>query len=142
MNTSSDSSGSTSTLPPGVRYARWAGHALGIFLIFMALKDLCSGSSIGTFEHFKNAYFILYGLLLNLPYDSIGEAYWKIAYGIVSMLSALFVFLMIAVVMFAYMAAAEQGERLGVPGFEGSLIFIALMQVPVILFQRRPDLID
>ena len=30
---------------------------------------------------------------------------------------------MVAVVIFAYMAAAERGERLGVPGFEGSLIF-------------------
>jgi hypothetical protein len=49
---------------------------------------------------------------------------------------------MIASVMFGYMAAADQGERLGVPGFEGTLIFVALMQVPAILFQRRPDLLD
>jgi hypothetical protein len=49
---------------------------------------------------------------------------------------------MIASVMFGYMAAAERGERLGVPGFEGTLIFFALMQVPTVLFQRRPDLID
>jgi hypothetical protein len=49
---------------------------------------------------------------------------------------------MIAVVMFAYMAAADQGERLGVPGFEGTLIFLSLMQVPVVLFQRKPELLD
>ena len=44
--------------------------------------------------------------------------------------------------LFNYMAAADQGERLGVPGFEGTLIFLALLQVPAVLFQRKPDLID
>lgn len=49
---------------------------------------------------------------------------------------------MVAVVMFAYMAAAGRGERLGVPGFERTLVFLALLQVPVVLFQRKPDLLD
>ena len=35
-----------------------------------------------------------------------------------------------------------RGERLGVPGFEGTLIFLALLQVPVVLFQRKPDMLD
>jgi len=49
---------------------------------------------------------------------------------------------MVVSVMFNYMAAADQGERLGVPGFEGTLIFLSLLQVPAVLFQRKPDLID
>ncbi|MGK0309380.1 MAG: hypothetical protein ACJAYS_000196 [Lentimonas sp.] len=53
-----------------------------------------------------------------------------------------FVFLMIVSVIFDYMAAEANGERLGVPGFEGTLIFLALLQVPAVLFQRRPDLLD
>ena len=53
-----------------------------------------------------------------------------------------FVFLMIVVVMFSYIAAAERGERLGVPGFEGTLIFLCLLQAPTILFRIHPDLLD
>ena len=49
---------------------------------------------------------------------------------------------MVVAVMFAYMEHAERGEKLGVPGLEGSLIFIALLQPPLVLFQRKPDLLD
>ena len=49
---------------------------------------------------------------------------------------------MVAVVIFDYIAAADRGERLGVPGLEGTLIFLALLQVPVVLFQHKPDLLD
>ena len=57
-------------------------------------------------------------------------------------LSIGFVFLMIVVVMFSYIASAERGERLGVPGFEGTLIFLCLLQAPTILFRKNPDLLD
>jgi hypothetical protein len=128
-------------IPDGVRYARWAGRALGIFLIALSLKNLLSGLE-GSFAGFQTAYFIVYGLVLNAPFTRISESRWKFAYGALVLLSGLFVFIMIASVMFAYMAAADRGERLGVPGFEGSLIFLALMQVPAVLFQRKPDLLD
>ena len=49
---------------------------------------------------------------------------------------------MIISVMFDYMASAERGERLGVPGLEGTLIFLSLLQPPVILFRQNPDLLD
>ena len=49
---------------------------------------------------------------------------------------------MVVVVIFAYMASDARGERLGVPGFEGTLIFLALLQVPIVLFQRKPDMLD
>ena len=49
---------------------------------------------------------------------------------------------MVVVVMFAYIESAERGERLGVPGFQGTLIFLALMQIPSILFRKNPDLLD
>jgi hypothetical protein len=126
---------------PGLSYARGAGRLLGIFLIVLALKGFFSGGE-GAFEGFKSIYFLIYGILLNLPYQRIPERNWKPIYGVLVITSAAFVFVMIASVMFAYMAAAEIGERLGVPGFEGSLIFLALMQVPVVLFQRKPDLLD
>jgi hypothetical protein len=96
----------------------------------------------GIFDGIKVSYFIFYGIILNLPFQSMSEARWKWMYGLLLICSIAFVFLMVVSVMFNYMAAADQGERLGVPGFEGTLIFLSLLQVPAVLFQRKPDLID
>lgn len=128
-------------IPDGVRYARWAGRALGFLLIGLALKNILTGT-LTTFLVIQSVYFILYGAFLNLPFAKVSDKHWKLTYILMLLISALFVFLMIATVMFAYMAAADRGERLGVPGFEGTLIFLALMQVPAVLFERKPDLLD
>jgi hypothetical protein len=124
----------------GLRYARIAGHIMSVLLLALGVAALVKGQ--GSFETFKGAYFVLYGIVLSLPYGRLSDAAWKPCYVFLTILSAAFVFVMVAVVMFAYMAAAERGERLGVPGFEGTLIFLALLQVPVVLFQRKPDLLD
>ena len=128
-------------VPDGVRYARVAGRLLGILLIGIGLFSSLRGWQ-GVFEPFKALYFIAYGVLLNLPYRRIAETRWKALFTLLALGSAAFVFVMVVAVMFDYMAAAERGERLGVPGFEGTLIFLALLQVPAVLFQRKPELLD
>ena len=132
---------SNPAIPDGVRYARLAGKLLGLLLICMGILSLAdkTGSS---FAIFKVVYFIVYGSLLNLPFRRIAEQQWKWSYGLLVVSSIAFVFIMVVAVIFDYMAADVRGERLGVPGFEGTLIFFALLQVPVVLFQRRPDLLD
>ena len=124
----------------GLRYARWAGQALGFVLILMGLFAVLGQK--GVFELFKGSYFIVYGSILLVPFTRFAEKLWKPSFVVLAILSAFFVFVMVAHVMFAYMAAAEIGEKLGVPGLEGTLIFVALMQVPVVLFHRKPDLLD
>jgi len=126
---------------PGLRYARWGGHALGLYLLLAAGWILGSAPK-GSFPPFQAAYFVLYGTLITLRLDALAPKFWKPAFVLICVLSAGFVFVMIVDVMFAYMAAAERGERLGVPGLEGTMVFLALLQPPVILFQRRPDLLD
>ncbi|MEM1222799.1 MAG: hypothetical protein AAGH40_08550 [Verrucomicrobiota bacterium] len=125
----------------GLIAARWAGRFLGLILIIWAVS-IFAKSNASAFESFKAIYITLYGMLLIAPFQKLKDSIWKVSYGALVILSAGFVFLMIAAVMFAYMAAAERGERLGVPGREGTMIFVALMQVPVVLFQRKPDLMD
>lgn len=124
----------------GVRYARIAGRMMALLLLVLGVASILKGG--GGFELFKGTYFVVYGVVLLLPFNRMPEASWRWSYGLLVGLSVCFVFVMIAVVMFAYMAAADRGERLGVPGFEGTLIFFSLMQVPVVLFQRKPDLLD
>jgi hypothetical protein len=121
-------------------YARIGGHVLSVLLLALGITALIQGQ--GSFDIFKGLYFVVYALVLSLPYGRVSYAAWKPCYILLVLLSAAFVFVMVAVVMFAYMAAAERGEKLGVPGFEGTLIFLALLQVPVVLFQRKPELLD
>ena len=129
------------TTPDGVRYARLAGRALGILLICMGIISF-AGKMGSSFVVFKAVYFVAYGSLLNLPFNRVASQHWKWVYGLLTVSSVAFVFLMVVSVIFDYMAADARGERLGVPGFEGTLIFFALLQVPVVLFQRNPDLLD
>ena len=124
----------------GLRYARIAGYVLALLLLILGLSALFKGA--GAFEIFKGVYFIAYGIVISLPFARLTDKFWRLGFGLLVGLSALFVFVMVVVVIFAYMASDARGERLGVPGFEGTLIFLALLQVPVVLFQRKPDMLD
>ena len=124
----------------GLRYGRIAGHVLALLLLILGLSALFK--EVGVFETFKGIYFIAYGIVLSLPFARLSDKSWRWGFGLLVGLSALFVFVMVVVVIFAYMASDARGERLGVPGFEGTLIFLALLQVPVVLFQRKPDMLD
>jgi hypothetical protein len=124
----------------GLRYGRIAGHVLTLLLLTLGLSALIKGS--GIFEAFKGVYFITYSIVISLPFTRLSDKSWRWGFGLLVGLSALFVFVMVVVVIFAYMASDARGERLGVPGFEGTLIFLALLQVPVVLFQRKPDMLD
>lgn len=135
-----DTDSARTTSERGLRYARLGGSVLTVLLWALGVTALVRGT--GSFELFKGAFFIVYGTVISLPFQRMPDVAWRASYGLLVGLSALFVFVMVAVVMFAYMAAAERGERLGVPGFEGTLIFLALLQVPVVLFRRKPDLLD
>jgi len=141
MSRPSDSTHTRAGTHQGLIYARWSGHILGSLLIVLGVLSTVSGFN-GFFGGFKSAFFILYGIVLNLPYNRMPEDFWKFAYGVLVLLSVSFTFIMITAVMFDYMAAAERGERPGIPGLEGTLIFLALLQVPVVLFQHKPDLLE
>jgi len=124
----------------GLRYARIAGYVMSVMLLALGVTALIKGP-VG-FETFKGSYFVAYALVMSLPFARMSDKLWRAFYILLVAFSAMFVFVMVAVVLFAYMAADARGERLGVPGFEGTLIFMALLQVPVVLFQRKPDLLD
>ena len=124
----------------GLRYGRIVGYVLASLLLILGLSALFKGA--GVFETFKGFYFIAYAIVLSLPFARLSDKSWRWGFGLLVGLSALFVFVMVVVVIFAYMASDARGERLGVPGFEGTLIFLALLQVPVVLFKRKPDMLD
>jgi len=136
--------GGRGEVPKGLLYARWAGLVTGlVLLVYGPLTMRSAGGEIGYFAAFRTVFFILYGLLLLFPVEKIkSERGWRAGLVTLTVFSVAFVFIMIVTVMFDYMEAAEQGERLGVPGKEGTLIFLCLLQVPVAIFLRKPDLLD
>lgn len=128
----------------GLILARRFGLLLGLFFLGYGPYTVWeAGSAAGLPHYLKAAYIAAFGALLLLPMDRAGSErlFWA---GFVTLALAAtgFVFLMIVSVMFDYMAAAERDERLGVPGFEGTLVFFSLMQVPVMLFLRKPEMLD
>lgn len=125
----------------GIRLARLGGRIFGGLLLAGGLLALLRGTS-GGFDSFRAAYGILYGVMLFLPFTRLKPKTWKTAFAGVCLLSAGHVFVLVVAVMYEYMALAELGERLGVPGLEGSLVFLSLMQPPSLLFERYPDLFD
>ncbi len=125
----------------GLLYARWTGRILGLVLLVWGTLSL-TGENLQLFDTVKAVYFVIFGAVINLPFQRLPKAPWKWAFILLSILSAGFTFLMVVSVMFDYMELAEQGQKLGVPGLEGTLLFLALMQPPVVLFRRKPDLFD
>lgn len=136
----------SSVVPPrpalGLALARLSGVVLGIFFLVQGPWLLWT-SGDAAFTWIRGGFLTVYGVVLLLPLTRVGDQRrWIQGYVILIAMTVLFVFLMIATVMFGYMEAAERGERLGVPGREGTMIFIALLQVPVALFLRKPDLME
>lgn len=129
----------------GIRYARAAGIAVGFFMIiwlpFNALRwggEAPSGLLLGEF--------ILFGLvaiLLLLPWKRLEPTrWWKPLLGLFFFAVAAFAFTMVIDLIFQYILAADQGKKPAPPAFQSLLIFLILMQPPVLIFLRKPELLD
>ncbi len=83
----------------------------------------------------------VYCLWMLFPWAKVESAkVWKIGMIGFTLLSFFFVFLLIGNVMIDAIAASREGVKLGVPGFEGTLMFFSLAQVPAMLFRRHPEM--
>ena len=140
-STESETISRAQTIQKSLCYARLAGRILGTGLILWSIF-LLSNVHLEGFGSFKTAYCILFGIILQVPFRILRTKMWKASFIALTVLAAGFVFVMIISVMFDYMASAERGERLGVPGLEGTLIFLSLLQPPIVLFRQNPDLLD
>ncbi|MGC6505063.1 MAG: hypothetical protein ACON39_00640 [Coraliomargaritaceae bacterium] len=126
----------------GIAYARIGGRIFGGLLVMGGLWTFLGGPGGSRFDAFRAAYSILYGAVLFLPFARLRPKLWKPGFALLCLLSAGHVFVLVVAVMYQYMELAEIGERLGVPGLEGSLVFLSLLQPPSALFERYPDLFD
>ncbi len=82
------------------------------------------------------------GLVLFLPFGKWGERRgpgWKRAFLALVLGSVAFVFLRVIGVLFEARVVEAAGGELGLPAWSGTLIFLVLAQIPIILFLRFPD---
>lgn len=85
---------------------------------------------------------ILLAAMLLLPFGRWGGAGrpgWGRWFALLLVLAVLFVFLRVIGVLFEARAVEAAGGELGLPAWSGTLIFLVLAQIPVILFLRFPD---
>ncbi|MEM9226865.1 MAG: hypothetical protein AAGA45_02765 [Verrucomicrobiota bacterium] len=128
----------------GIAYARAAGVAVGLFLILWSPFNLLrwGGQGPSALLNFAFIFFIAYGILLAMPWQRLrSERVFRFFFGILIVFSIAFGFLMVVDLIFQYMLAAEFANKPAPPAFQGMLVFAALMQVPVVLFARRPGLL-
>ncbi|MEC8650498.1 MAG: hypothetical protein VXX82_06175 [Verrucomicrobiota bacterium] len=138
----SEATSRAQTIQKSLCYARLAGRILGLGLILWSIFLFFLHANLAGFGSFKATYCLLFGIILQIPFRILRTKMWKVSFVALTVLAAGFVFVMIISVMFDYMASAERGERLGVPGLEGTLIFLSLLQPPIVLFRQNPDLLD
>jgi CDP-diglyceride synthetase len=133
-----------SSIEIGLRLSKWGSYLLSLLLLFVAFAEgrQAIPENREFFHWFKILYCLVFSAWIQLPYQKLNAKLWNLCFAALCFLAVGFVFLMVVVVMFAYIESAERGERLGVPGFQGTLIFLALMQIPSILFRKNPDLLD
>lgn len=88
-------------------------------------------------------YMITYSIWMVFPWVKVKSSnIWKTGMIGYLILSFFYVFLMIGNIMVDASAAGAAGHRLGVPGFEGALMFFCLAQIPGILFERHPEMMN
>ena len=131
-------------VPLGLLLARWAGVAAALVMLALVLFRLATGAFDGFFSHLYAGYQIFYALIVFLPFHLLHDQFklWLPAFILLVITTVIFVFLTVAYVMFAYIEAAEAGERLRLPGFRSTLIFAFLLQIPAVLFHRKPDALE
>ena len=124
----------------GLKLSKWGSYLLSFLLLLVAFTEFFSEApKSGNFSMDLRSSIALYAFSLDttpIPKtrgNALESLFWP------------FVFLVHRLRLFngccrnvCLYRAAERGERLGVPGFQGTLIFLALMQIPSILFRKKP----
>ncbi len=146
--------------------ARALGVGTGIFMLLWGplslMRWLGTGPAWSTFEA---GFLIFYGLLLVFPYSLLhSPKMWRRMMFLMLAASVVFVFVLVFDVLYVaklyvdnadpaavlagvppaalYGNADDHGPPIPMPVLNCALVFLALMQVPVVYFLRHPDKMD
>ena len=145
--------------------ARALGVGVGIFLLLWGPLSLARWLGVGPFWAKLEAGFdIFFGLLLIFPYARVRSArLWRRMLAVLLGASLLFVFVLVFDVLYVanlyvenanpaappaeaekslYVYTDDSGPKLPFPVLNCALVFLALMQGPVVYFSRHPERMD
>jgi len=129
-----------------VRVFRWSAFPLGILLIVGGVVSLVNPPFPPEwFFRLRAGVEILLGAVLFLPFAKWGQVkhpVWPRAFFGLVLLAVFFAFLRVIGVLFEARVVEAAGGELGLPAWSGTLIFLVLAQIPIILFLRFPDEMD
>jgi len=133
-------------VPQGVRWARLTGTATGVFLLGRGLwlatgQGGVAGQAASPVWMAYGGLLLGYGLLLVLPWRKLAPRAFPWLFGALIAGTLAFSFGQIAEAMFGIHALAAVGRKPGLPAFQGTLVFLCVLQVPAVLFARRPELL-
>ncbi|MGE9290743.1 MAG: hypothetical protein ACQKBT_07125 [Puniceicoccales bacterium] len=125
---------------------RWLAWPIAIVLIGGSIQSLIVPPyPPDWFFRMRAGLEIVLALLLILPFRKIGQQspqLWKRLFFLLLILAVAFVFARVIGVLFEARAVEAEGGELGLPAWSGTLIFLVMGQLPLILFQRFPDQLD
>ena len=128
---------------PGLCYARAFGVGLGLFLLGWGPASWFRWNGALGLGLVQAVFVFCYALLLIIPWERLGPSrVWWVAYAVFGFSSLVFVFYQVFDVLYQLALVQGSGYKSPPPGFQGVLIFLALMQLPTVLFARKPELLD
>lgn len=129
----------------GLRYARATSIAFGAFLITWGVfgTGRWEGHGYHAAVVAQAIFFVLFGALLLLPWKRIATTkHWRPLFALVCVMCVIFGFVMVCEVMALNYIADANRTKPGPPILQGIQLFIALGQIPILIFLRRPELLD
>ena len=128
----------------GLTLIRVAGTLLGLILVLDGIQEfaLAEGTT-APFPAIRNLAYVLFGGLLLLPWRRLAKAAcWRSLFTVFAASALAFAFVLVFEVLFETVASVEMGQKTALPAIEGVMAFIGLMQIPAVLFIRRPELLE
>ncbi|MEM0966139.1 MAG: hypothetical protein AAGJ81_08340 [Verrucomicrobiota bacterium] len=129
-----------------LRLLRWLSVVVAVVLFVSASRTFIEPPWEPAWFFVSRAVFeILLGILLLLPFGRWGETdpgLWRRMFFVLIFFSVIFVFARIIGVLFSARVIEAGGGELGLPAWDGTLIFLVLAQLPILLFLRFPDQLD
>jgi hypothetical protein len=148
-------------------YARALGVGMGIFLLFWAPLSLARWEGSGpSWAYVEMVFYFIFGLFLVFPFNRVKNVrLWRRLLGVFAVMSVLFIFVLVFDVLYVaklyvevqsppvaddaagqalyvYTEDSAGTAKLPFPALNCALVFLGLMQVPVVLFSRYPEKMD
>jgi len=129
-----------------LRLSRWLALPVALLLIGSSIRDFFAPPfDPPWFFVMRGVLQILLGVLILLPFGAWAhnaKDLWKRMFLLLTAVSVVFVFVRVIGVLFEARALEAAGGELGLPAWSGTLIFLVLAQLPILLFLRFPDQLD